>query len=97
MRARSGGTLDRMEDQASTFFHAVRQGFLNLAESDPKRIQVIDASQTVEAMQSMILSAVKDLIGGLAARREMQNAACAVPLSFQKCTILQLIILIHYI
>lgn len=62
VRARSGGTLDRMEDQASTFFQAVRQGFLNLAESDPKRIQVIDASQTVEAMQSLILTAVEDLI-----------------------------------
>ena len=51
-----------MEDQASTFFQAVRQGFLNLAETEPKRIQVIDASQTVEAMQSLILTAVEDLI-----------------------------------
>ncbi len=62
VRARTEGKLDRMEDQASTFFEAVRQGFLALAAKEPERVQVIDASLSVDAMQSTILTAIKALL-----------------------------------
>jgi dTMP kinase len=61
-RARTEGKLDRMEDQAGAFYVAVREGFLALAEKEPKRIKVIDGSLSIDAMQSVILSTICGII-----------------------------------
>jgi dTMP kinase len=58
VRARSGGELDRMEQEAIEFFEAVRAGYLKLAESEPERFLVLDGSQSVEALQAQIWTAV---------------------------------------
>jgi dTMP kinase len=54
VHARSDGQLDRMENEAIEFFHAVRQGYLDLAKSEPKRFLVLDGSQSVEKLETQI-------------------------------------------
>ena len=54
VHARSDGQLDRMENEAIEFFQAVRQGYLDLAKSEPKRFLVLDGSQTVEELETQI-------------------------------------------
>ena len=54
VHARSNGQLDRMENEAIEFFQAVRQGYLDLAKSEPKRFLVLDGSQTVEELETQI-------------------------------------------
>ena len=45
VHARSNGQLDRMEKEAIEFFQAVRQGYLDLAKSEPKRFLVLTAAK----------------------------------------------------
>jgi len=47
-QARCEGTPDRLELQSSAFFRRVRQGFLDIARYERRRVKVVDASQTVE-------------------------------------------------
>ena len=54
VHARSDGQLDRMENEAIEFFQAVRQGYLNLAKSEPRRFLVLDGSQSVEELETQI-------------------------------------------
>ena len=54
VHARSNGKLDRMEKEAIEFFQAVRQGYLDLAKSEPKRFLVLDGSQSVEELETQI-------------------------------------------
>lgn len=50
--------LDRMEAQGTEFLHRVRHGFLHEAQLDHERIIVINADQSVDAVQREIRSAV---------------------------------------
>lgn len=59
VKARSGGELDRMEQEAIDFFHAVRKGYLTLAENEPERFLVLDGTQSIETLESEIWNAVK--------------------------------------
>ena len=54
VHARSDGQLDRMEKEAIEFFQAVRQGYLDLAKSEPKRFLVLDGNQSVEELETQI-------------------------------------------
>ena len=54
VQARNDGKLDRMEKEAIEFFQAVRQGYLDLAKSEPKRFLVLDGSQSVEELETQI-------------------------------------------
>lgn len=49
-RARMVGEPDRIERESVEFHRRVRDGFLRIAESEPDRVHVIDASQEVEAV-----------------------------------------------
>lgn len=51
---RVGKEKDRMEAAGIEFFERVRQGFLEIAKSEPERVQVIDASQTIEEIHKQI-------------------------------------------
>ena len=44
-RARERGELDRFEREKIEFFNKVRIAYLNIAEKDPERCIVIDASK----------------------------------------------------
>ncbi len=52
--AASGGEADRMESQPLAFFQSVRQGYLELAEKEPERIVVIDASAGIDQVAARI-------------------------------------------
>lgn len=61
----SGRRLDRMEDQPLEFFEKVRRGYLELANQEPGRIVVIDASQPIEAVEAQIAKLVAERIDAL--------------------------------
>lgn len=52
--ARGAAQKDRIEDQPLEFFEKVRAGYLELAESNPDRIECFDASQTIEDLANSI-------------------------------------------
>jgi dTMP kinase len=56
---RSSGELDRMEQEDQSFFNQVRRGYLQVAEANPDRFLVLDASQAIETLQTKIWNAVK--------------------------------------
>ena len=56
---RTGRELDRMESQPREFFEKVCRGYLDLAKQEPQRIAVIDASQSVEAVEAEIANLVE--------------------------------------
>ncbi|RGE19373.1 dTMP kinase [Leucobacter sp. wl10] len=60
-RAR-GGTSDRLESEADEFHRAVRSGFLALAQADPDRHLVLDASEAVDELHTAILASVAPLV-----------------------------------
>ncbi|MGO2236267.1 dTMP kinase [Marinomonas sp. UCMA 3892] len=45
---------DRLDKESLTFHQKVRDGFLERAEADPKRVKVVDASQSLESVKSQI-------------------------------------------
>jgi dTMP kinase len=53
-RARRRSSLDRFESQELAFFERVRQTYLQRAQAYPQRYRVIDASQSLEAVQDDI-------------------------------------------
>jgi dTMP kinase len=56
--AASGRTLDRFENEGAEFFDRVRQEYLARAAAEPKRIRLIDATQTIENIQKTLEEAI---------------------------------------
>jgi len=52
---RLGSNLDRMESRGSAYFEKVRAGFLKEADRWPTKVEVVDASQTPDAMHAEIV------------------------------------------
>ncbi len=48
------GKKDRFEEEAQDFFERIRQCYLQLAQSDPNRYHVIDASGSLEKVQAQL-------------------------------------------
>ena len=59
---RSDGQLDRMEKEAIEFFQAVRQGYIDLAKSEPKRFLVLDGNQSIEELETQIWQRVEAIL-----------------------------------
>jgi dTMP kinase len=53
-RRSAARTADRFEREADSFFNRVRNAYLDRARAEPARIRVLDASQTIEALQAEI-------------------------------------------
>jgi len=51
-RARARGEADRFEQEAVEFFRRVRKGYLSRAEADPGRVRIVDASGSLEQVQT---------------------------------------------
>lgn len=51
---RVGKTKDRMESAGIEFFKRVRQGYLEIAKSEPERVKVLDATQTIDDISSQV-------------------------------------------
>lgn len=54
-----GGRHDRMERQSLVFHQKVRRGFLDLAKKEPRRIKVIDGTQTITDVTAEIQGYLK--------------------------------------
>ncbi|SDG28793.1 dTMP kinase [Phytopseudomonas seleniipraecipitans] len=50
-RAAARGRLDRFEQEGREFFEAVRTTYLQRARAEPARYRILDAAQTLEAVQ----------------------------------------------
>lgn len=61
-RARRGDVHDRLESEADAFHAAVRQGYLDLAATDPGRYLVLDASEAVESLHAAVMTRVDHLL-----------------------------------
>lgn len=60
-RAQARGPADRFEVEQLDFFSRVRKGFLAIAHSEPKRVQVIDAAQELSQVQVDLKTAILSL------------------------------------
>ena len=60
-RVSARGAADRMESEHSDFYERVRAGYLALAAAEPDRFAVIDAAQTLDAVQTDIRTALLKL------------------------------------
>jgi len=58
-RARWSGKADRVESRDDDYFERVRKGFLDEATRDPTKFAVVDASPSVDDVQSAILSIIE--------------------------------------
>jgi len=54
---------DRMEEEPLEFYRAVRQGYLDLAKTDPQRFLVVDGGQDPQSVEEAIWNGIKDRIG----------------------------------
>lgn len=55
----TGRELDRMESQPRAFYEKVRQGYLRLAQENPDRIVIVDASRPPEVVHEEIVKLVQ--------------------------------------
>lgn len=58
-----GQSLDRIEQEAVDFHARVRDGFLEIARLAPQRVNVIDATRTIDEVESEIRKLVNGIIG----------------------------------
>ncbi len=61
-RARQRGKLDRFEQEQREFFEKIRQAYLQLAQQQPRRFAVIDASQDLASIQQQIQQQINSLL-----------------------------------
>ena len=59
-RVKRRGAADRMDSERHSFYKRVREAYLELAEAEPERFAVIDASGELPAVQAKIASVVAE-------------------------------------
>ena len=57
-KSRGDGAEDRFERKGLAFHQRIRNGFLEIAKSEPQRCRVIDANQSIETVAAAIWSQV---------------------------------------
>lgn len=55
-------TNNRMDSETSDFYNRVRQAYLQIAEREPKRFRIIDASISVSEIHSKVLEIVMEFL-----------------------------------
>lgn len=61
-RAAKRSEKDRFEEEALSFFEAVRECYLDIAASEPDRVKVIDASRTLEEVKQQVKLTLQNFI-----------------------------------
>ncbi len=61
-RAAARGRLDRFEQEGLDFFEAVRSAYLNRAGQNPQRYRVVDAGQSLTAVQQDLDALLPELL-----------------------------------
>ena len=64
-RMDTAGRHDRIEAEALTFHHLVRQGFLAIAKAEPQRVKVVSALAAAEVIHQQIMELVRNAFGPL--------------------------------
>ena len=59
---RFGTEKDRMESAGIDFFNRVRKGYLELANQEPERIRVLDATKSIEEIHNEVVKIFSELI-----------------------------------
>lgn len=59
---RVGNEKDRMESAGKEFFNKVRNGYLEIAKSEPERVKVIDSTRSIEEVHKDVAAIVEKLI-----------------------------------
>ena len=59
-KSRQSGELDRIENESITFFEAVRNGYLELAQKEPERFKTIDGLLSVDAIKEIVWDTVEN-------------------------------------
>ncbi len=59
-KSRQSGNLDRIENESLTFFEAVRNGYLELAQKEPERFKTIDGLLSVDAIKEIVWDTVEN-------------------------------------
>jgi dTMP kinase len=59
---RVGKEKDRMESSGMEFFNRVRNGYLEIAKSEPDRVKVIDATKSIEEIHQEVIKIVNNLL-----------------------------------
>jgi len=60
-RVKARGDLDRFEQEEIDFHNRIREAYLELAEQNVNRIQIIDSSQAIEDMLKNVEEKIKNL------------------------------------
>ena len=68
-RAINRGKLDRFELEQQSFFRSVRQGYLDIAEAEPERCVLIDASKPLEDVKLDLLAALEQGLSRITANK----------------------------
>ena len=58
----AGEAPDRLEREGGDFFARIRDAYLTLADAEPERVRVLDASQPPGAVLDQALAALQDLL-----------------------------------
>ncbi len=61
-RVNNRGQADRLEGEKADFHRRVREGFLELAQLEPQRIQVLNALEPIEQLQTQTLQHVQNAL-----------------------------------
>jgi dTMP kinase len=61
-RARGRELFDRMENQSLEFYDRVRQGYRELARTEPHRVKIVDGSQSLEIVGQQIWALVERVL-----------------------------------
>ena len=59
-KSRQSGELDRIENESITFFEAVRNGYLELAQKEPERFKTIDGLLSVDTIKEIVWDTVEN-------------------------------------
>ena len=71
---RVGAEKDRLESAGIEFHNRVRSGYLKLAQQEPERIKVIDATESVEQIHNQVTKIFNSYITQLLSSQEKLNS-----------------------
>jgi dTMP kinase len=57
-RVNHRGQADRLEQEKADFHRRVREGYLTLAQQEPQRITVLDATQDIQALHQQVMGCI---------------------------------------
>lgn len=61
-RNNTGEQKNRMDKETSAFYARVREGYLNIADAEPRRFRVIDAEGSTDQVQMRVVEIVKEFL-----------------------------------